>query len=528
MAVPITTDNLTPQQISDVQKAQTTVNNSGMTPLTSTQGVGTPAVIPVDSLNKPVSTFNPPAFNPTDYSSYLQNNRVPVTPPANTPAPTANVDTSSLKDRIASQYFGLDLNPTAPTSLADSYAKLKNEAGLTEKSANIQKYSEELKRLEAEATAIPLQVQQNALGLGIDPGTAQKDTQSRLRQNTISRLLTTAKYNGALEDYNSAKENINTILDLTYKDQQAQNQYKKDLYDRAYAVATEDQKTQLDALKRETDAQKAKTDEFNTQKQSYVKSALDNNDFETAGKLATAKTPEELASYLGQTVPKQALPASAQEYQFAVKNGYTGTYTQYQNEDANRKAIIAKASVGSYGSGGLLDTVLQNPSLFNQLTPTVKASLAPELAKLGFDAFGKPLSDSAIKEINQTNTALTSLSELRNLIETNKDLVGPITGFAKLNPYSKARQIQSDIDRVRQQVGKALEGGVLRKEDEDKYKKILATITDTPETAIYKIDALISSINSTIADYKALQGSSGKNVSTISTAPEELRAKYNY
>ncbi len=34
-------------------------------------------------------------------------------------------------------------------------------------------------------------------------------------------------------------------------------------------------------------------------------------------------------------------PASVQEYEYAKKNGYTGTFAQYQNEDANRKAKAA-------------------------------------------------------------------------------------------------------------------------------------------------------------------------------------------
>ena len=33
------------------------------------------------------------------------------------------------------------------------------------------------------------------------------------------------------------------------------------------------------------------------------------------------------------------LPASAQEYKYAQQNGYKGTYSEYQNEDANRKAV---------------------------------------------------------------------------------------------------------------------------------------------------------------------------------------------
>lgn len=35
----------------------------------------------------------------------------------------------------------------------------------------------------------------------------------------------------------------------------------------------------------------------------------------------------------------QALPASAQEYEYAKSQGYKGSYTQYQNDDANRKAL---------------------------------------------------------------------------------------------------------------------------------------------------------------------------------------------
>lgn len=45
----------------------------------------------------------------------------------------------------------------------------------------------------------------------------------------------------------------------------------------------------------------------------------------------------------------QALPASAQEYEYAKKSGYKGSYTQYQNEDANRKAIAAKIANPTIG-----------------------------------------------------------------------------------------------------------------------------------------------------------------------------------
>lgn len=47
--------------------------------------------------------------------------------------------------------------------------------------------------------------------------------------------------------------------------------------------------------------------------------------------------------YDAQQSATQNLPAAAQEYEYAKKNGYTGSFTDYQNEDANRKAT---------GSGG--------------------------------------------------------------------------------------------------------------------------------------------------------------------------------
>lgn len=47
------------------------------------------------------------------------------------------------------------------------------------------------------------------------------------------------------------------------------------------------------------------------------------------------------------TSAQNALPASAQEYEYAKKQGYKGTYEQYQNEDANRKAKAAGSSNAS-------------------------------------------------------------------------------------------------------------------------------------------------------------------------------------
>ena len=89
--------------------------------------------------------------------------------------------------------------------------------------------------------------------------------------------------------------------------------------------------------------------------------------------------------------------------------------------------------------------------------------------------------------------------------------------------------LQADVDRARQTVGKALGGGVLRKEDEDKYKKILATLNDTPETAVYK--STPSSAASRATSRITSRSRPRRGIPTYRSRLRRrrtLRAKYNY
>lgn len=74
----------------------------------------------------------------------------------------------------------------------------------------------------------------------------------------------------------------------------------------------------------------------------------------------------------------------------------------------------------------------------------------------------------------------------------NTSVNGPISGAIRsMVPWdTEARTIQGKIGIAKQLVGKFLEGGVLRKEDEVKYEKILPQITDTPDVALNKIGNL--------------------------------------
>jgi hypothetical protein len=231
---------------------------------------------------------------------------------------------------------------------------------------------------------------------------------------------------------------------------------------------------------------------------------------EKLGKYAYSKELSTLSNDMAQKgyqaiIPGQSAPAGSQVVTTTDSKGIV-------------KKWFSKPDKALVGTGGGLSTttqaIINNPSLFDDLTSTVRGQVLSQLQANGYDTSNlgiKGLSDTAIQSISQTQKALSDLSDLKIIIESNTDKIGPIYGLAALNPWSESRKIQADVDRIRQTVGKALEGGVLRKEDEEKYKKILATLTDTPDTAIYKIDALISSITRDIDNYKSLQQSSGRS-----------------
>jgi hypothetical protein len=94
---------------------------------------------------------------------------------------------------------------------------------------------------------------------------------------------------------------------------------------------------------------------------------------------------------------------------------------------------------------------------------------------------------------------------------------GPIKGLlGKLNPYdTKSATANAQISTAAQSFGRYMEGGVLRKEDEEKYRKMFPSITDTPQIAANKLALVERMLKSkSAADVEAL-GNSGYDVSAF-------------
>lgn len=104
----------------------------------------------------------------------------------------------------------------------------------------------------------------------------------------------------------------------------------------------------------------------------------------------------------------------------------------------------------------------------------------------------RDLSASQAKQLSDAEQLKFVLDPLENLITNQKGLFGPARGrIGEMNPYNiEAQSANAELKRARQIIGSFLEGGVLRKEDEMKYAKMLPQLSDTPEVAKAKLDGV--------------------------------------
>jgi len=112
---------------------------------------------------------------------------------------------------------------------------------------------------------------------------------------------------------------------------------------------------------------------------------------------------------------------------------------------------------------------------------------------------GRPVTSGDAGRIADLDTSLTDLAELAGTLNETANATGVAAQAGASLPNAitsltgwgtDAKKRQGVIDRVKQVIGKALEDGVLRKEDEIKYAKILPTISDPPEVAASKLSGL--------------------------------------
>lgn len=172
-------------------------------------------------------------------------------------------------------------------------------------------------------------------------------------------------------------------------------------------------------------------------------------------------------------------------------------------------------------AAGLLDSISKAEEIRlkgqeERLTASAKAPrgskrvLNPDTGKIETVADTRPLPANQVLAVNEGKNIPRQLVDIDQSIQANEDLFGPVRGtVGRLNPYDeRAKTLDAQLRASSQAFGRYMEGGVLRKEDEEKYRKMFPQLTDTPEVARNKLAIVDRNLKQKLAsDVQALEGS---------------------
>lgn len=153
-----------------------------------------------------------------------------------------------------------------------------------------------------------------------------------------------------------------------------------------------------------------------------------------------------------------------------------------------------------------------------------KATAAKTKAKLKAEKGRKILPANEAVELGDTQTSIEILDNLSRNIPNIKGLTfTPFDKVKALNPFDTgAQQMNQLIATTKQIIGKGLEGGVLRAEDEVKYEKIIPKLGDTQPVLNAKMEQLRDILIKRYDNKKASYENAGYDVSNFTAGFSEF------
>jgi len=183
--------------------------------------------------------------------------------------------------------------------------------------------------------------------------------------------------------------------------------------------------------------------------------------------------------------------------------------------EATKFQALRDLAAGQFDLGKLK----QDQDYKNKMLGMEREKLGIERLKAGTErtggkSQGRILGESAIKDYGELQGVVALADDLDNVIVKSASLMGPVEGLWTINPWnSPHKKVQAKFDLVRQKIGKMLEGGVLREQDEEKYTKIMPVLTDKPGVARDKSRQLSILLRKDLARIMDNYGRAGYNVS---------------
>ncbi len=361
-------------------------------------GASLPGVTPTPTV--------PPGWDATTYANFKQANpTLEPTPEDTQKMLNAGKDTTPPETGLSAffkKYFPNGTTTTKPTSAVDTYKALATENDLTGKQKEVNDLTAQLKTITDSTTSGQLALE--GKDVSTTQGIVDRKQAQLARENAIKALPISAALNAAQGRLDTAKSNITTMLGLIAEDNKANYQFEKDQIDYAMTFANADQK---DALQKRADdlaAKKAADDRFATLRNAYVNKAMDNGDFATAGKLATATTQDDLNALAGGI---KYTPTALEKAQ--IDNIYSQIEERNKTTGENNDPATIVAYAQQYASNGQIPTGLPKGTF-----GTV-AQVAKELPKANGTIVDN---NTGIKSSKLTSAQTDAYSAMKDL--TNK------------------------------------------------------------------------------------------------------------
>lgn len=194
------------------------------------------------------------------------------------------------------------------------------------------------------------------------------------------------------------------------------------------------------------------------------------------------------------------------------EEGNVTTSTTYgDSEDSLNSLLTQKVKSGEM-------TLDQAYQLKNRSGGGISADLAYRMSKDAKEsASGKQLPPNNVLAVNEGQSVARMLPEVEAALQDNKSLFGPLKGrVGASNPYdTTAQTVDARMRTAAQSFGKFMEGGVLRKEDEEKYRKMFPQLSDTPEVAQNKLSIVRRMLAQQYESNRKSLGDSGYDVSGL-------------
>lgn len=132
---------------------------------------------------------------------------------------------------------------------------------------------------------------------------------------------------------------------------------------------------------------------------------------------------------------------------------------------------------------------------------------------------GRILPANTVMALNEGQAVARMLPDVEAAIQANSGIMGPVAGRARgANPYdTNAQTVDAQFRAASQSFGRFMEGGVLRKEDEEKYRKMFPQFSDKPEVAKNKLAIVRRLLASKYESDRTTMGKSGYDVSGLGT-----------